>query len=114
MRLILYMPMEGSRGLVENQDLLWRVRQDPAGAGVASQTKVMLLLQAGYGQGALFYYAPNVNVIHCPADGRSRNPVVASPAAPPGNYAYGSYSGAGGLNGIVYAPDAALTKQSSL
>ncbi|SRR6266481_265114 len=83
-------------------------------AGADSQTKVMLMLQAGYAQGALFQYAPNVNVIHCPADGRSRNPVVASPTAPPGNYAYGSYSGAGGLNGIVYAPDAALTKQSSL
>ena len=82
--------------------------------GADAQTKVMTLLQAGYMQGALYQYAPNVNVIHCPADARSRNAVVPSPTAPPGNYAYGSYSGAGGFNGIVYAPDAPLTKQSAV
>src|SRR5258707_1254044 len=75
---------------------------------------MMLLLQAGYMQGALYSYAPNVNVIHCPADARSRNPVVIAPSGPPGNFAYGSYSGAGGLNGVIYAPDLPLKKQSSL
>jgi len=82
--------------------------------GADMQTKAMLLLQAGYAQGALFQYAPNVNVIHCPADGRTRNPAVASASGAPGNYAYGSYSGAGGLNGVVYAPDTALKKQSAI
>ena len=82
--------------------------------GADAQTKAMLLLQAGYQQGALFQYAPNVNVIHCPADGRTRNPVVIGPAGSPGSYAYGSYSGAGGLNGLVYAPDTALKKQSAI
>ena len=82
--------------------------------GADAQTKVMLLLQAGYQQGALYSYAPNVNVIHCPADARSRNTVVLGPTASPGNYAYGSYAASGGLNGVVYAPDATLKKQSSL
>jgi prepilin-type N-terminal cleavage/methylation domain-containing protein/prepilin-type processing-associated H-X9-DG protein len=82
--------------------------------GTDAQTKMMLYLQAGYAQGALYQYAPNVNVIHCPADGRSRNPVVVNPTGPPGNYSYGSYSGAGGLNGVVYFPDVALKKQSEI
>ena len=78
------------------------------------RTRSRLFLQAGFQQGALFRYAPIVDVIHCPSDGRSRNPVVAGPTGPPGNFAYASYSGAGGLNGLVYAPDAALKKESSL
>jgi prepilin-type N-terminal cleavage/methylation domain-containing protein len=82
--------------------------------GTDAQTKAMLSLQAGYAQGALFHYAANVNAVHCPADARSRNPPVASPATPPGNYAYGSYSGAGGLNGVVYGPDVPLKKQSAI
>src|SRR5271154_6550302 len=44
--------------------------------GTDVKTKAMLLLQAGYAQGSLFQYAPNVNVLHCPADGRSGNSVV--------------------------------------
>jgi prepilin-type N-terminal cleavage/methylation domain-containing protein/prepilin-type processing-associated H-X9-DG protein len=99
-------------------DLPWRfatpnpVPSIPPGSDL--QTKATLLLQAGFQQGALYQYAPNVSVIHCPADARSRNPVIPSPTAPPGNFAYGSYAGAGGLNGIIYAPDTALKKQSSL
>ena len=84
----------------------------PAGADL--QTKATLLLQAGYSQGALYPYAPNVNVVHCPADLRSRNPFVLSASGPPGNYAYGSYAGAGGMHGIVYAPDTALKKQAAV
>jgi prepilin-type processing-associated H-X9-DG protein len=99
-------------------DLPWRFATPPVipaiSPGSDPQTKVTLLLQAGYAQGALYQYAPNVGVIHCPADGRSRNPVVISPTGPPGNFAYGSYSGAGGFNGIVYAPDAPIKKQSAL
>jgi prepilin-type N-terminal cleavage/methylation domain-containing protein/prepilin-type processing-associated H-X9-DG protein len=82
--------------------------------GTDAKTQAMMFLQAGYAQGALFPYAANLNVLHCPADGRTSNPVVASPTGPPGNYAYGSYSGAGGLNGLVYAPDIALKQESSL
>jgi len=82
--------------------------------GTDSETKAKLFLQAGYEQGALYQYAPNLNVIHCPADRRSCNPVVATATSPPGNFAYGSYSGAGGLNGVVYGPDVPLKRQSSL
>jgi prepilin-type N-terminal cleavage/methylation domain-containing protein/prepilin-type processing-associated H-X9-DG protein len=102
-----------------NGDLPWRFATPPTipaiAPGTDSQTKSTLILQAGYAQGALYQYAPNVNVIHCPGDARSRNPVVPGGASgPPGNYAYGSYSGAGGLNGIVYGPDTALKKQSAI
>ena len=82
--------------------------------GSDAKTRAMLTRQAGYAQGALYQYAPNVNVIHCPADARSRNQVIANPTAAPGNYAYGSYSGAGGMKGLVYAPDVALKKQSEI
>lgn len=68
--------------------------------GSSPQTKNMLLLQAGYLQGALYQYAPNVNVLHCPADARFNNPVVLSPTAPPGSFAYGSYAGSGGFNSV--------------
>jgi prepilin-type N-terminal cleavage/methylation domain-containing protein/prepilin-type processing-associated H-X9-DG protein len=78
------------------------------------ETKDALMLQEAYKQGALYQYAPNVNVLHCPADARSRSPFVPNPTAPPVSFAYGSYSGSGGFNGLVYAPDSPLTKQASI
>jgi prepilin-type N-terminal cleavage/methylation domain-containing protein/prepilin-type processing-associated H-X9-DG protein len=73
--------------------------------GASPETISMIEMQEGYKRGSLYQYAPNVNVLHCPADLRVNYPAVASPAgAIPGNYVYGSYSGAGGLNGL--APDA--------
>jgi prepilin-type N-terminal cleavage/methylation domain-containing protein len=45
--------------------------------------------EEGYREGALFQYAPNVGVIHCPGDNRWRNNILA----------YDSYSGVSGLNG---------------
>jgi prepilin-type N-terminal cleavage/methylation domain-containing protein/prepilin-type processing-associated H-X9-DG protein len=100
-------------------DLPWRFATPPTPVVTPPcadlQTKATLVLQAGYAQGGLYQYAPNVNVLHCPADGRTRNAVVPSPATTlPGNFAYGSYSGAGGLNGIIYAPDTAIKKQASV
>jgi len=67
--------------------------------GTSPQDKEILLLQAGYMQGALYQSAPNVNVLHCPADLRANSPVVPSPSSPPGTFVYGSYSGVGTLNG---------------
>ncbi|HWD92131.1 MAG TPA: prepilin-type N-terminal cleavage/methylation domain-containing protein [Verrucomicrobiae bacterium] len=100
-------------------DTPWRYGNPPPAIptlppGADLQTKATLLLQAAYQQGALYQYAANANVLHCPADARSRNPVVISPATPPGTFAYGSYSGAGGLNGVIYGPDSAITKQSAI
>lgn len=97
-------------------DIPWRY-QSPnpipvVAPGTSGQDKDKLFLQEGYKQGALYQYAPNVDVLHCPGDEREKVPYNASPSGPPGSYAHGSYSGSGGLNGIVYAPDTALTKQS--
>lgn len=84
----------------------------------SQQTKNMLNLQQGYKLGGLYQYAPNVNVLHCPADARVNYP--AFPGATSGgtpNYVYGSYSGAGGLNGNEAGADYGLnkiTKQSSI
>jgi prepilin-type N-terminal cleavage/methylation domain-containing protein/prepilin-type processing-associated H-X9-DG protein len=86
----------------------------PVPPGSSLETKDVILLQAGYTQGGLYQYAPNVNVLHCPADARYKKPFVVSPTTPPGSFAYGSYAGAGGFNGVVYAPDASLTKQSAI
>ncbi len=82
--------------------------------GTSSQGQDMLILQAGYAQGGLYSYAPNVNVLHCPADQRSRYPYIVNPSKAPGSFAYGSYSGASGLNGLVYSPDVPITKQASI
>jgi prepilin-type N-terminal cleavage/methylation domain-containing protein/prepilin-type processing-associated H-X9-DG protein len=72
-------------------------------------------LQEGYKQGGLYQYAPNVNVLHCPADARYNVSSIGINTAP-GNFAYGSYSGAGGMNGFIYEgpPNGPLKKQSSI
>jgi prepilin-type N-terminal cleavage/methylation domain-containing protein/prepilin-type processing-associated H-X9-DG protein len=98
-------------------DLPWRWAIPPVAAstlGLDKQTAATAVLQAGYAQGALYQYAPNVNVLHCPADRRATYPVVPSPATTvPGNFAYGSYSGVGGLNGNMNgATETTLKKQS--
>ena len=49
--------------------------------------------QEGYIEGALYQYAPNTSLIHCPGDKRYENI---------NNTAYDSYSGVAGLNGGVY------------
>ena len=68
--------------------------------GTDAQDKAILILQAGYQQGAIYQYNPNVKALHCPADLRFNSP----PTPPtlsiaPGNFAYGSYSGVASLNG---------------
>ncbi len=82
--------------------------------GTSLQDKEMLTLQEGFKEGSLYRYAPNVNVLHCTADARYNYPVVPGATAPPGTFAYGSYSGAGGMNGVVYGPDLPLLKQSAV
>lgn len=74
----------------------------PPTIGMNPQDKDVAILQEGYKQGGLYQYAPNVNVLHCPADQRFNRPLVPNPTAPPGSFAYGSYSGAGGMNGFTY------------
>ena len=85
-------------------------------ANSSDQTKAQLQLQTGFQQGGLYQYLPNVNVLHCPADLRANSPVnTGTPnSAPPGNFAWGSYSGSGALAGQVYQPATAITKQSAI
>ncbi|HEV2693454.1 MAG TPA: prepilin-type N-terminal cleavage/methylation domain-containing protein [Verrucomicrobiae bacterium] len=78
----------------------------PADADVAK-------LQEGYKQGGLYQYAPNVSVLHCPADARYNVSAVGNTTTPPGSFAYGSYSGAGGMNGFTYE-SAPLKKQANI
>ena len=44
--------------------------------GSSLQNSQMVVLAVGYAQGALARYNPNFNVMHCPADGRSKLLVV--------------------------------------
>jgi prepilin-type N-terminal cleavage/methylation domain-containing protein len=72
-------------------------------AGASAQDKHILEIQEAYKGASLFQYAPNVNVLHCPADKRYNSPAFANlktwATAPPGYFAYTSYSGSGSLNG---------------
>ena len=103
-----------------NGNLPWRFdNPSPPPAippGASQETINMLILQQGYRLGGLYAYAPNVDVLHCPADARARYQALPGAATvPPGNYVYGSYSGAGSLNGNDpdYGPNK-LTKQTSI
>ena len=72
-------------------------------AGASAQDKHILEIQEAYKEASLFQYAPNVSVLHCPADKRYNSPAIANlttaATAPPGYFAYTSYSGVGSLNG---------------
>jgi prepilin-type N-terminal cleavage/methylation domain-containing protein/prepilin-type processing-associated H-X9-DG protein len=86
----------------------------PNTIGMSPNNKDVAILQEGYKQGGLYQYAPNVNVLHCPADQRFTRQFVANPpAGSSGSFAYGSYSGAGGMNGFTYE-SAPLKKQSAI
>ena len=85
----------------------------PATIGLSPEDKDVAILQEGYKQGVLFPNAPNVNVLHCPADQRYKRPFVPNPTTSPGSFAYGSYSGSGGLNGFTYE-SSPIKKQSHL
>ncbi len=71
--------------------------------GASAQDKHILEIQEAYREASLFQYAPNVSVLHCPADRRYNSPAIANlttaATAPPGYFAYTSYSGVGSLNG---------------
>jgi prepilin-type N-terminal cleavage/methylation domain-containing protein len=85
----------------------------PQPAGMGAQDYQTLLMNECVKQGAFGPYLKNANVIHCPGDLRFRRPVGSG-------YAYGSYSGATGLNGQAWtshpttAPMEILTKQNQL
>lgn len=90
--------------------------------GATGQAAGQIRIQACYQQGALYQYAPNVNVLHCPADLRANSPYPGSTTTAPGAFAWGSYSGSSGMNGPTssgnglqpYSASLALTKQTQL
>ncbi|MCX6924111.1 MAG: prepilin-type N-terminal cleavage/methylation domain-containing protein [Verrucomicrobia bacterium] len=41
-------------------------------AGISAEAWQALVIQEGYRQGALYQYAPNPNIMHCPADTRNK------------------------------------------
>lgn len=86
----------------------------PSTIGLSPKAKDIAILQEGFKQGGLYRYAPNVKVLHCPADARYRNPYVNNPTSPPGSFALGSYSGASGLNGTPWNGITNLTRQSAI
>jgi prepilin-type N-terminal cleavage/methylation domain-containing protein/prepilin-type processing-associated H-X9-DG protein len=103
-------------------DVPWRYgtpKTIPAHSPGASQQDIAILnLQECYREGVIYQYAPNVNVLHCPADHRYNSPAPPpTVATSPGNFAYGTYSGATGLNGqpeISSGQDLHLYKQSAI
>jgi prepilin-type N-terminal cleavage/methylation domain-containing protein len=83
-------------------DIPWRYLPPPIlpsfPAGASDEDKLKLVIEEGYRQGALFQYAPNPGIIHCPGDKRMSLKVNAG-------FTYSSVSPIGTLNGetaVVY------------
>ena len=79
-----------------NNEIPWRYQSPPKAPtippGTSQETRLVLTLQEGYRQGALFKYAPNPGVLHCPADSRIKLKVGRG-------FTYCSLSPVGTLNG---------------
>ena len=56
-------------------EIPWRYANPPKfpviPAGTSAEDRIRLTLMEGYRQGGLFLYAPNPQIIHCPADSRA-------------------------------------------
>ncbi len=68
-----------------------KVLGDPSLTGLSGNDLATKIIQLSYQYGALFQYAPNPGIVHCPGDLRSRLQGI--------RFAYDSYSGTGYLNG---------------
>ncbi len=89
-RMVYSSPLGGAPGLVP-----WRWDIPPIAPapvpGVSPEKWQELVTQAGYKQGALYQYAPNLKIVHCPADTRNKLKVP--------QFAFASYALTGSLNG---------------
>ncbi len=63
-----------------------------APSGLTGNDLTKWYFQAGFKYGALFQYAPNPDIIHCPGDIRVLNAIL-------GHFCWNSYSGVGGFPG---------------
>jgi prepilin-type N-terminal cleavage/methylation domain-containing protein/prepilin-type processing-associated H-X9-DG protein len=88
----------------------WRYSTPPVAPTITSGTggkEVLILrMEAGYNQGALYKYAPNAKLLHCPADTRTSLPLGAG-------FTFSSLSPIGTLNGETRG-DSGLKKVSQL
>ncbi len=85
---------------ISNGETPWRYQTPPVFSGFTADkaTSMINYEKQGYQQGAIYKYAPNANVIHCPSDTRfNHTPLSFDPTTD--QFSYGSYSGVGGLNG---------------
>jgi prepilin-type N-terminal cleavage/methylation domain-containing protein len=69
----------------------------PVPAGLTAEASYDWYMQEGYREAALYHYAPNAALIHCPGD--KRVPTIVGGQL---RYYYDSYSGEAGLNGGGY------------
>jgi prepilin-type N-terminal cleavage/methylation domain-containing protein len=83
-------------GLVTTGTLPWMNAPSPSIASCNGLDQAMAAANKAWMTGALSKYAPNPEIVHCPADPRSKFSV---PTDPRGAWAYASYSGVGGANG---------------
>jgi prepilin-type N-terminal cleavage/methylation domain-containing protein len=90
-RLVNFLEIVNSRNEVP-----WRYDPPPTPpvfpAGTSAEDQIRLNIEAGYRQGALFSYAPNPGILHCPGDKRTGLKVGSG-------YTYSSISPIGTLNG---------------
>ena len=68
-----------------------QVKTDPSLTGLSGSDFAVKLIQLTFRYGALFQYAPNPGIVHCPGDLRSKLTGF--------HFAYDSYAGTGYLNG---------------
>ncbi len=82
--------------LNDRKEVPWRYDPPPTlpvfPAGTSAENRLKLTIEEGYRQGALFAYAPNPGIIHCPGDKRIGLRVNFG-------YTYSSVSPIGSLNG---------------
>ena len=68
-RLVNFLEVVNGRG-----DTPWRYDPPPVlptlPPGTSAEDTIKLYIEAGYHQGALFTYAPNPGILHCPGDRR--------------------------------------------
>jgi prepilin-type N-terminal cleavage/methylation domain-containing protein len=64
----------------------------PAGLVAGTEAYYDWQIQEGYKEAALYRYAPNVGIVHCPGDKRESKPALSE-------FYFDSYSGVLGLNG---------------
>jgi prepilin-type N-terminal cleavage/methylation domain-containing protein/prepilin-type processing-associated H-X9-DG protein len=106
------------------QGVPWRTQsalvQQPLPAGVSPFTPAAqkYRIEMGYKQpnttivGPLYGFAPNADIVHCPADWRANLPVRIQPYGGP--FAWDSYSGSGFLNGESVGDPRMILKRTGI